>query len=312
MAYQTSVVTSAADLKSTIETFAQANGWTLSGGVLNAGSVYVRLTNPDSSSIKIEGARNNTWSAPDICSRWSQIRQTVWPAVAKCELFAFGSPMTLWCRLNFDIVTNRHLGFGMITKYGTWNGGQWFHASHTQDSHAGDNALYSKTDSAQAGPLWRNETALFWDQQDLEGLAGVAYYGKCSMLECDLTGDVWPATTGAGTNATAENKIYSRLLMSPIHKYNPNLINNQSILTPFQLFLLNNDGNYMPIGFPDHVRWVRMDNYQDEDIVTIGSDRWKIFSWGVKDAVYPDGNTGASSTPLSTGYNGVAVRYDGP
>jgi hypothetical protein len=46
MPYQTGTCSSLADLKTTIEAFAQTNGWTMVNGVLNKSGVHVRFDTP--------------------------------------------------------------------------------------------------------------------------------------------------------------------------------------------------------------------------------------------------------------------------
>ena len=91
------------------------------------------------------------------------------------------------------------------------------------------------------------------------------------------------------------------------------MFNGQTVLTPFQLFLQNTDGHYMSIGHVGHLRFLRLTHYNPGDVIELGSDRWKLFPWHIKNAAYPDGKQVAySDGNYSTGLLGVAVRYDGP
>ena len=80
MAYQTGVITSAADLVLAVSGFAVANGWTANGSVLQKGGTFVRLTAPSAAEVRIEGARNGNFAAPDLCPRHARIYNTAWPA----------------------------------------------------------------------------------------------------------------------------------------------------------------------------------------------------------------------------------------
>lgn len=136
------------------------------------------------------------------------------------------------------------------------------------------------------------------------------YYQEnaASNLHCELRGYVWEPPTG-----TATIGVHCPTILSPIQKYNPNVFNGQTVLTPFQLFLQNTDGHYMSIGHVGHLRFVRMTNYNPGDVIELGADRWKLFPWHVKNAAYPDGKQAAySDGNYSTGLLGVAVLYDGP
>jgi hypothetical protein len=311
MAYQTGVITSAADLVTVVRDFAVANGWSASGDILNKGASHVRLTAPSLSEVRIEGARGGNFSAPDQCPRHARIYNTNWPASAVYHLVAFDNPDTLWCTINFAVNRHQHLGFGTMEKYGVWEGGDWFHGHHTTSNI--DANCFAVVDG-KGRPYYSaspNNCALFWSQQDYSPW-GTASNNKCSFLHCELRGEVWPAT-GATNDASDLNIIHCPSILSPIQKYNPNAFNGQTVLTPFQLFLQNTDGHYMSIGHLGHLRFVRLTNYNPGDVIELGADRWKLFPWHIKDANYPDGKAPAySDGSFSSGLLGIAVRYDGP
>ncbi|MHB1369267.1 MAG: hypothetical protein ACYCW7_03545, partial [Pseudomonadaceae bacterium] len=105
MAYQTGVITSAADLVVVITDFAVANGWVSNGNVLSKGGTYIRLTAPSTFEVRIDGARNGNFVAPDLCVRHSRIYNTAWPSSATYYLAAFENPDTVWCTINFAVTT---------------------------------------------------------------------------------------------------------------------------------------------------------------------------------------------------------------
>lgn len=312
MAYQTGTVSSASDLASTIRTFALANGWA-SGGlseVVTKGGCHVRISSPSESEVKIEGARNGSFTAPDICPRYSRINLTAWPSMATYHLVAFNNPDTIWCTIVFAVTDHMHLGFGSLQKYGTWSGGMWFHASHTQLSGSKDGGLMSLIDGG-AAPFGTGtsatEAGLFWSPRMDESLGGGYVENAASSLLCELRGRIWEpplSTTGV--------QMHGPTVFGPTHKYNPNAFNDQTVLTPFQLYLQNTDGHYMAIGHVGHVRFVKLTNYNPGDVIEIGPDRWKLFPWHRKDVNNPDGKSPSGANfNWSTGVLGVAVRYDG-
>jgi hypothetical protein len=307
MAYQTGTVTSTSDLASVITNFAVANGWTLNSGVLSKGGAYIRLQVISASELRIDAARNGNFSSPDISPLYSRIFNTTWPSTATYHIVAFSNPDTVWCTINFDVIKFQHIGFGVIEKYGTWNGGQWFHAQHTQSSKDGDVSSYIDGGESPAALLVKPlECALFWGGS-MNDTANNYIENSPSKIQCDLRGYVWepPSTTGV--------QIYMPQIVSPIHKNNPNVFNGQTVLTPFTPFLKGADGYFMPIGRIGHLRFVKLANYDPGDVITIGSEKWKVFPWYIKDTTKPDGEKypGGSNTP-STGVLGIAVRYDGP
>lgn len=310
MAFQSVVVNSAADLKAAIENFAQTNGWTLASGVLSKNGCYTALTNPSTSELRIQNARNGLFSGNDIAVRYSRIYNTTWPSSATAYMVAFSNPDIIWVTINFDVVKFMHLGFGNIVKYGNWNGGQWFHAQHT--SRVGDNNVCSLINGSQ-NPYWpgsASECALFWNPQSRDSWNGYNVENNASSIECDIRGRIWEPN--AGTDGDY-NTIWCPRMISPIHQKNPNVFNSQTILTPFQLWIKASDGYMQCLGHIDHIRFVKLTNYNPGDRITLGSEQWTLYPWYVHDVGAPDG----SHAQYSSGYNttgvlGVAVKYDGP
>lgn len=313
MSYQTGTITSAAELVTAVQSFAVANGWALAGGVLSKGGAYIRITSPSVGEVRIESARAGVFSTPDICPRYSKIGFTTWPTTATYHLAAFNSPDTVWLTMNYATTDHAHLGFGNLQKYGGWPGGQWFHAQHSQNPSCIDDKVYSMVDG-DGNTSWGTESgcALFWGQKDGRTWDGFGIVGKPSYLHCELRGYIWEATIAA-TDQSTMNMIHCPSILTPIHKYNPNAFNGQTVLTPFELFLQNTDGNYMSIGHVGHLRFMKLTNYEAGDVLEIGPDKWKVFPWHRIDRTLPNGDKpGYSSGVRSTGVLGVAVRYDGP
>lgn len=315
MAYQTGTVVSASDLASTIRSFALANEWSPSGlsEVVYKDGCHVRISSPSESEVMIEGARSGNFATPDLCPRYSRIYNAVWPSAATYHLVAFTSPDTIWCTINFAVTDYMHLGFGALQKYGDWVGGMWFHAQHSQNSTLSASLVDGGATPFQmnSAPNIPNECGLFWNQNDRDYWGDPARANKASMLHCELRGEVWAASIVDRDSLI--QRIHCPSILAPAHRCNPNTFNGQTVLTPFQLFLQNTDGHYMPIGHVEHVRFLKLTNYNPGDVIPIGSDRWKVFPWFRKDIANPDGRDqlgGAQSVP-STGVLGVAVRYDG-
>lgn len=316
MAYESGNALSAANLVVAIQIFAQANGWTLTGDVLSKDGCYVQITAPSSTEVHIRGARNGNFAGVDLCPRLSRICLDPWPANATFHLAAFAAPDTIWCTVNWNTTDFAHLGFGTIQKYGTWAGGQWFHAQHnlgigstgpgTRNTECFVYIDGSGTAYQHSVP---NNCGLFWSQQDKDTFAGRDIQQKVSHLHCELRGEVWAAASN--NDRTDLNTIHCPTVISPIQKRNPNAFNGQTILTPFQLFLQNTDGHYMPIGHVGHLRFVKMTNYNAGDVITLGPDRWKLYPWSRLDPTKPDGDIPGADQAYSAGMLGVAVRYDG-
>ncbi|MCO1335464.1 hypothetical protein MO867_14085 [Microbulbifer sp. OS29] len=315
MAYQTGIVNSAVDLLTVIQGFAQNNGWTLNGSVLQKSDAYIKLTANSDDELQITGLRDGLSSDPDACPRYSRIAfdTGLWPTNAAYHIAAFSNPDTLWVTMVSGVTDHWHLGFGTLEKLGNWTGGQWFHAQHSS-SNAGNNCystVLGGTYSMWGGDTAR-ECALFWSQKDGRSWDSQSHISKCSYLHCELRGYVWESTYSANDKSDL-NAVHGPTIFRPIHCSNPNKFNGQTILTPFNLFLQNTDGHYMSIGHVGHLRFVKLTNYNPADILTVGSERWKVFPWHRKDSAVPNGKEpNYNDGSFSTGVLGIAVRYDGP
>jgi len=61
------------------------------------------------------------------------------------------------------------------------------------------------------------------------------------------------------------------------------------------------------IGYLDHLRLIRITYYNIGDVITIGSDSWMVFPWGLKNTDTPNGPP--TQGFHTTGTLGFAVRY---
>lgn len=307
MAFQTGIVNSAADLAAAIRNFAVANGWTLTGNVVSKLGAYIEITSPSTSEVRFRGAKDGNFAGADLCQFSPRIFFTSWPTNMTYQMFGFEEPDTIWCTIQPSQTTFNHCGFGSIAKYGDWEGGAWFHAQYNQLT--GDGACCSSIDGAAStsGYGAPAECGLFWSQNNVNSWSGAFTPNAASNLLCDLRGNAWEPP-----NNVVAVGVHCPTVIGPTHKNNPNVFNGQTLLTPFQLFLLNTDGNYMAIGHVEHVRFVKLTNYNAGDIIELGADKWKLFPWHKKDSDLPDGKFPTYSNPTySTGLLGVAVRYDG-
>jgi hypothetical protein len=84
-----------------------------------------------------------------------------------------------------------------------------------------------------------------------------------------------------------------------------NVWNAQVVLVPCELYYVNTANHLKYLGHTEHVRLMRVDNYNAGDIITIGSDTWKSFPMIKKDLLNRNNNTGGATS----GTLGLAIRY---
>ena len=319
MAYSSGTVASASALVSAIQAFATANGWTVVNDTtdsyyISKGDVYVHLWVYSANEVRIQGARGGTWTAPDICGRYAALKFNgttyTWPATASYYLFYGGTPDTLYCVMNWDVVRWFHIGFGMMTKLGSWTGGQWFFATNGQ-SFDGDHSKIQDHIDGGFMSYWTSESPAlpFWSTKDRSQYTGGNVCAKNAFLHCELRGFIWEAT-GECNDYSDSNIIHCPTVITPTQKRSPNQFNSQTILNPFDLYLRSTDGYYMPIGRPEHIRFVRLVTCNPNDTLTIGSENWRVYPAYRLDPSVPDGRFTTWDGPApSTGNLGIAVRY---
>jgi hypothetical protein len=310
MAYQTGTANTATDLKGIIETFAQANGWTLSSGILSKGQCHVRLTaiNTDQG-IKLEGA-NSADFLTGVCPNWAQfyIASAQWPITY--HLFAHGTPDTLVCVLNYNVNSFQYLAFGDIAKFGSWTGGNWFSATMGQASTLLP-ALSIHSTIMTSSPYVEGTTRIDGSSYDAAsgGIFSFVYGvtvpgGGGSFLHAEIDGGTWLRPNN-GDTVRADSSAYSAVLIAQA----PNAWNSQAILFPHAITVTRPSSRISVIGEIGHIRMLRIDNYNPGDIVTIGVDKWKVFPWLKKNSS-DRGNS--SNTAGESGTIGWAIKYDGP
>lgn len=294
-----------AALKTAVESFATSNGWTLDGsGTLWKGTNYVRLATTHTDRLTISAA-NSIDFATQPCTQKQSIYIPAASLPGSYQIFINTSPDLIVVVVNYAVTRFQWMAFGSIVKYGSWTGGNWFGATHVENyAMPDDQVLMSATASAgnSGSPYYRaSSPAMFWNAENRE-LFGGSYFGSRSThLHCQLDGYIWP---GAGNNTDPFPSFPQ--YADPIHSRTPNAWNAQAVMTPIWLFLPRPDTYVSPIGHVEHVRSLRVANYNPGDIITLGSEKWKVFPWFQKNTVTPDGGVGHSGT------FGFAVRYDGP
>lgn len=80
-----------------------------------------------------------------------------------------------------------------------------------------------------------------------------------------------------------------------------------SPLLPYNIYLERPENKLSLICQLQHARFVRIDNYEPEQIITLGHERWIIFTFCQKDAQNRNGSSGG----WGTGTFGWAIRYEG-
>jgi hypothetical protein len=97
--------------------------------------------------------------------------------------------------------------------------------------------------------------------------------------------DSWDAGIGRAPTLGTFTVFLDPAVIYPF-RYSPNTWNNQAILLPYDLIVHMSEAMAC-CGTIPHIFLIRLDNYNINDVITIGSDQYKVFTWGQKNSNMP-------------------------
>lgn len=300
MAFETGSATNMADLITKLFTFAVANGWTqdqLDTGTgkaaMHRGNIYVSFrwntttplnlglyqalgytggndpgTHPNDSGNGAVSATNATIDD----ERYVDLGNGAFPSY---HFFEYDTYIHIVVERTTDIF--RHFGFGSITKFGDWTGGEYCYGMHQQSGSPIDAASCYLADGlmSTAGNRERSSTL---HAEGLPGQSGSSKWGEISGF------------SSAPSNDTAGN---SRILVNGGFRGSP-------VARQFGLFAAGNSSGLIPtypialwyqrlatsdvyfLGTLPDVRGVNIGLFVAKQEITIGSDTWIIFPAALK------------------------------
>ncbi|HRL94697.1 MAG TPA: hypothetical protein PK873_14185 [Pseudomonas sp.] len=317
MAYYNGSANSFNDLLTALASACVAEGWTWADGILSKGSAFVKLyTNSDG--ILIQGGTGKTGTTLDGASphtpRLGRIHaslgaQPAWPMAYSIHLGSTPDEVYLIARHNVDYFY--WLAFGLSDVPGLLGTGLWLGAVATLSPESylsgGAGGVYidadgSGTDSWQNGLC--SSAALFWKTNN------IAPSKSQNTVHCLLDGVAW-ADTPTTSGSAAVGKLQAVVCASPQLTRSPNTWNSEAILIPIQAYLTRASAKMSLVVDVKHARYVRVDNYTPEQIITLGPDKWKVYPFYRKNVANRNGQSGGAMID-HTGTFGWAIRYDGP
>jgi hypothetical protein len=327
MAYQTGVASSATNLVSIIQTFAQTNGFTLTDNILHTANSWTKLiastatlnpTGTDPSEeyqfVGVAGGLDTTFAANtsplttiggQTFSAAITIPTALWPV--SYHLFYNGTPSELFCVINYNVNYYQHLSFGEILKSSSlYTGGGFCHATCSAYT-IGNNEGFVPKDMGFDFDTYRG--------YGVGGFFSIPYYtyinGRNSYVYTSSNSYGWgSATISAPNNAAWEAVPTVTNLIAPLITRLPNTWNDQTVLLPCRLTKAVSATYVQDLGSFPWIRYTRMDYLAPGDIITLGAEQWKVFPLFAKNSTYRDGYSacayyngqgGTVSQPYHTG-----------
>ncbi len=322
MTYQTGQVANVTNLNSLIRSFAIANGWTANDPYISKGLSNVNLFLADLSiphtlewdyTLMITGANSSAGLQPAMYARSIYIPPSSWPVTY--HLQSWTNPDMIVCILNYDTDRIQVIFFGDMVKVhnSAFVGGNMFFASRGATHPLTSAGLYSLTDTVlNAGTHFGTQDTGIYNSPSSIPFASVNSQDTPGMgIHVEIDGTIWDG--GYADNfSTDQCKVsLTDYTVSSLFR-SPNAWNSQSHLIPMHLQFAMADSLFGYMGYVEHLRLIRVDNYNIGDIITLGTDKWKIYPWVKKSTIARNGTQlNSSDGYYHSGTVGLAVRYDG-
>lgn len=305
MSFVQGVAQNYADLAGALEAALLANGWSKTGAVLHAGGCHVTLA-VVGTTIVLTGGTGVSGTAlqepgPGVRIGTAGVMSITFPATY--HIAVHGSPSEVALHVNYDVDKWQWLAFGEGTISVPGSGG--WHAG----SFAGDRAPTS---------LWANPVGNLYGGNAGRFTAGLFHgdpggsYGAGSYIHTGVDGSEWVSASSGHlpSVSSAHISIYNEELL----KRTPSALNAAAVLLPAQVWQARAGNTASLVGDFAHFRVLRIDNHVPGEIISYGSDRWRVYPYYRKNAAERDGGNWSSSNfaQAHTGTMGMAVRYDGP
>lgn len=301
MAYYSGTASSLADLRTALLTHAAADGWTLTGDVLSKAGVYFQIqvtathiTCLGCESDAVANPAPNVVSIGRIFERSSYAtREISFP----CNYEVFGFAQELYLVANYDVDAYQWMAVGKTSVPGVPGQGGWCGAMQGVLGVASSATSPIAISSTSGGDTYEYTAgALFW-----------ATYGdppaaRNAWVNHGMDGHGW---TYNGSQFSTPIGIRHN---SPLLSLQPSVWNSEATLLPLRCYKERPYYKASLIADLANARHLRIDNLAPGDILTLGSDQWKVFPWYRKDVANRNGGTNINHT----GTFGWAIRYQGP
>ena len=301
MAYSNGTANSFADLQVALVSACTAQGWAWSDNILSKGNVFVQLESSATALTATGGTGVSGGVLQGATPRKLQIRRLntgaapviTWPV--NYETFIFDNEV--YFVVQHDDIYFLYMAFGQstIAMPGT---GMWVSASVTD--YVNNYGIHITPDAGGASSYTSDCPGIFYATYGSGENQGHPYY-----VHCGLDGRGWNQdfsnTTYAGASAPGI------LSVEPFNKMLPNQWNSEGILLPMRCYAFRPSSKTSVIADLKYARHTRIDNFEPGQVITIGTDKWKIFPNFCKNATARDGG----GRIYHTGTFGWAVRYEG-
>jgi hypothetical protein len=324
MAYYTGSAANIAALMSALSSALTSNGFSASGNVFYKGTLYVELKVPTTGTtpynrIEVKGGtgRSGSTLTGGIAAFNANYDGTV--SLGTCiasggtelqypctyHIHISDSPDEVYMFVNDSGTRWSWLAFGQSGVSGISGTGNWYGASVSSRNNTsiGRVSTTSGSTGTQAGLFCYNSPSGTPTNQVQPFNCSVNHGFDSNPWS--MCGNDVGISTGLTSWTVSASSCDASTANTPLWAAQPNAWNGQAILMRIQGYVLRPSSKSSLVLDIQHSRYIRNTNYNDGDILTIGSDQWKIYPFIMKNASTPNGNTSGHSGTI-----GLAVRYE--
>lgn len=309
MAYYSGQATSYQELLNVFVAACVAEGWTWADGVLSKGETFVKLsvvltgTTAKGPGIILQGGVGK--NGANLITPSTEVRlgpdagtnplfSFIFPL--SFQIFIFEDPEEVFLIVNYEIDKFSYLAFGQSTGsgYKTWIEASVAVGFQTSTNASAPICITQSTGGYSSGNLIHAyPNGFFWQTTDYAGRHHCGLYSNAAGWIYPLTG--YPTLS-------AIQAVYNLVQVSPSNW------SNEAILIPI-IVVANKSSNKCAIATNvNNARYLRIDNLEPDQILILGSEKWKVFPFFRKNSSLRNGGNNI----VHTGTFGWAIRYDGP
>jgi hypothetical protein len=319
MAYYSGVANNVNDLLNALRNSAVSDGWTLTGAVLSKSTMYIE-TQVAYGNLKARAGINSSMGSP--CP-WQHIGYVTKSTVSTncditypCNWEFHGHAQEVYFIVNFAVDRYQFLAFGKSTVPGLPGVGTWIGATVGAVLDETDTSTYTIPNPITiyahggGGPYSSWHTYINASLFGAYNTAADNGNNTACYVHHDLDGYGWRVepSSSASYNPFGRYWIVSATSGSGPYTFQPSAWNSEAVLLPLRCYFRRPSSMLSLIVDCEHARLLRIDNLTPGDVLTLGSDKWKVYPWHRKNIAARNGGSGIDHT----GTFGWAVRYLGP
>lgn len=344
MPYFTDTASSLTDLVTKVRTnlvtdLPVGQRYTQETDILHKGTLYVEFkvttdsTDPDISTRDMitilggtgsDGSGNLTGAPPQTGVQQRTRYAAMFPASTPRNfqfpvtyfLHVFENPDEVYLIVNDNTTRYTHLSFGQSPIDGLTATGNWYHATNSFDDtikKSEASTAFGSTTTTSAG-----FPGLFFAANTSVGSTLNITQINNSFFNYGLDGNEWSNNgTGSGTPGststsvtwtTTESCATCSDILAPLVRALPSSTSEQIVLIPPKIMVYRPSSASSIVGEVKHLFYTRIDNYDPQTVVNVGSDRYRLYPCIMKNSTTRDGGVRVNHS----GTFGYAIRYDGP